>query len=65
MTDREWAKAFVGCKIKGTGIRFRETVDVLVNKLAQSREKSGCDSHEPDTNSPNPGPAERPHAQAA
>ena len=42
MTDLEWARAFVGCKIEGTGYRFAETVDVLVNKLAQVREEAGA-----------------------
>ena len=40
MTDLEWARAFVGCKIEGTGFRFNETVDVLVKKLAQVREEA-------------------------
>ena len=40
MTDLEWARAFVGFKIEGTGIRFNETVDVLVKKLAQVREEA-------------------------
>jgi hypothetical protein len=40
MTDLEWARAFVGCKIEGTGRRFAETVDVLVKKLAQVREEA-------------------------
>jgi len=40
MTDHEWARAFVGCKIEGTGFRFAETVDVLVKKLAQVREEA-------------------------
>src|ERR1019366_6302069 len=40
MTDLEWARAFVGCKIKGTGIRFGKTVDVLVKKLTQVREEA-------------------------
>ena len=39
MTDLEWARAFVGCKIEGTGFRFAETVGVLVKKLAQVREE--------------------------
>ena len=43
MTDLEWARAFVGCKIEGTGYRFAETVDVLVKKLAQVREEAGAD----------------------
>ena len=38
MTDLEWARAFVGCKIEGTGRRFNETVDVLVKKLAEVRQ---------------------------
>jgi hypothetical protein len=38
MTDLEWARAFVGCKIEGTGMRFNDTVDVLVKKLAQMRQ---------------------------
>jgi hypothetical protein len=42
MTDLEWARAFVGCKIEGTGYRFAETVDVLVKKLAQVREETGA-----------------------
>lgn len=42
MTDLEWARAFVGCKIAGTGIRFNETVDVLVKKLAQARQESAA-----------------------
>jgi hypothetical protein len=44
MTDREWARAFVGCKIEGTGLRFNETVDVLVKKLTEVREEAagGC-----------------------
>ena len=41
MTDLEWARAFVGCKIEGTGMRFSETVDVLVKKLAEVREEAG------------------------
>ena len=45
MTDLEWARAFVGCKIKGTGIRFGETVDVLVKKLTQVREEAADDFH--------------------
>jgi hypothetical protein len=44
MTDQEWARAFVGCKIAGTGRRFNETVDVLVKKLAQVREEAARDS---------------------
>jgi len=40
MTDLEWAQAFVGCKIEGTGRRFNETVDVLVRKLAEVREEA-------------------------
>jgi len=40
MTDQEWARAFVRSKIKGTGIRLGETVDVLVKKLAQVREEA-------------------------
>ena len=40
MTDLEWARAFVGCKIEGTGYRFSETVEVLVKKLAQVREEA-------------------------
>ena len=40
MTDLEWAKAFVGCKIEGTGIRFNDTVEVLARKLAQVREEA-------------------------
>ena len=40
MTDLEWARAFVGCKIAGTGFRFNETVDVLVKKLAQVRREA-------------------------
>jgi len=40
MTDLEWARAFVGCKIAGTGMRFNETVDVLVKKLAQVRQEA-------------------------
>jgi hypothetical protein len=42
MTDLEWARAFVGCKIEGTGIRFNDTVDVLVKKLAEVREETGA-----------------------
>ena len=42
MTDLEWARAFVGCKIEGTGYRFAETVDVLVKKLAQVREEASA-----------------------
>jgi hypothetical protein len=42
MTDLEWARAFVGCKIEGTGRRFNETVDVLVEKLAQVREETAA-----------------------
>jgi hypothetical protein len=38
MTDLEWARAFVGCKIEGAGMRFNDTVDVLVKKLAQVRQ---------------------------
>ncbi|MDR3677328.1 MAG: hypothetical protein P4N24_17705 [Acidobacteriota bacterium] len=45
MTDLEWARAFVGCKIEGTGRRFAETVDVLVKKLAQVREEAAGDFH--------------------
>ena len=41
MTDREWARAFVRCKIAGTGRRLGETVEVLVKKLAQVR-RDGC-----------------------
>ena len=37
MTDLEWARAFVGCKIEGTGRRFNETVEVLVKKLGEVR----------------------------
>ena len=37
MTDLEWAQAFVGCKIAGTGRRFADTVDVLAKKLAEVR----------------------------
>ena len=40
MTDLEWARAFVACKIAGTGRRFNETVDVLVKKLAQVRQEA-------------------------
>ena len=43
MTDLEWVRAFVGCKIEGTGIRFNETVDVLVKKLAQVRQEASAD----------------------
>jgi len=43
MSDQEWARAFVGCQIKGTGIRFGETVDVLVKKLAQVRQEAAGD----------------------
>ena len=43
MTDLEWARAFVGFKIVGTGIRFAETVDVLVKKLAQVRQEAAGD----------------------
>jgi hypothetical protein len=42
MTDLEWASAFVSGKFPGTGIRFNETVDVLVKKLAQVREETGA-----------------------
>jgi len=42
MTDLEWAKAFVGCKIEGTGIRFNDTVEVLARKLAQVREEAAA-----------------------
>ena len=37
MTDLEWAKAFVGCKLDNTGRRFNETVEVLVKKLQEVR----------------------------
>ena len=40
MTDLEWATAFVRCKIKGTGIRLGDTVDVLVKKLAEVRSEA-------------------------
>jgi hypothetical protein len=40
MTDLEWASAFVCGKFPGTGVRFNETVDVLVKKLAQVREEA-------------------------
>ena len=43
MTDQEWATAFVGCKIQGTGVRFAETVEVLAKKLAQAREEAVAD----------------------
>jgi hypothetical protein len=46
MTDLEWARAFVGCKIEGTGRRFNETVDVLVKKLAEAR-RDGCSAENP------------------
>lgn len=39
MTDIEWAKAFVGCKLPNTGRRFQETVEVLEKKLAEVREE--------------------------
>jgi hypothetical protein len=42
MTDLEWARAFVGCKIEGTGRRFNETVQVLVKKLAEAREETAA-----------------------
>ena len=45
MTDLEWARAFVGCKIEGTGMRFNDTVDVLVKKLAQVRQDTLRDFH--------------------
>ncbi len=40
MTDLEWARAFVGCRIKGTGIRFNDTVEVLVRRLAEVRQEA-------------------------
>lgn len=51
MTDLEWARAFVGCKIEGTGYRFNETVDVLVKKLAQVREEASGHMRPPETSS--------------
>jgi hypothetical protein len=52
MTDLEWARAFVRCKIKGTGIRLGETVDVLVKKLAQVREEAVADFKPPGSPEP-------------
>jgi hypothetical protein len=49
MTDLEWAKAFVSCKIEGTGSRFADTVDVLVKKLAQVRQEAAGNLHESGT----------------
>ena len=43
MTDQEWARAFVRGKIKGTGIRLGDTVEVLVKKLALVREEAARD----------------------
>jgi len=51
MTDLEWARAFVDGKFPGTGIRFNETVEVLVRKLAQVREEAGGDDHAAGTTS--------------
>jgi len=39
LTDEEWARAFVDCKIPNTGYRFGDTVAVLVKKLRQVREE--------------------------
>jgi hypothetical protein len=47
MTDLEWARAFVGCKIEGTGRRFNETVEVLVKKLAEAREETAANFKPP------------------
>ena len=49
MTDLEWARAFVGCKIEGTGLRFAETVDVLVTKLTLVRQEPSGNSLAPGT----------------
>ena len=51
MTDLAWARAFVGCKIEGTGRRFNETVAVLVKKLAQVREETAAYANELGTGS--------------
>jgi hypothetical protein len=48
MTDLEWASAFVGGKFPGTGVRFNETVDVLVKKLAQLRQEASGNSLAPE-----------------
>jgi hypothetical protein len=59
MTDQEWARAFVGCKIEGTGYRFAETVDVLVKKLAQVREEASAALPSRGTTDEHPGGAEQ------
>jgi len=65
MKDREWAEAFVGCKIAGTGIRFAETVEVLAKKLAQVREEAAGHSPASLRRSPHQGNPEPSHQQAA
>lgn len=40
MTDLEWARAFLGGEMKDAGIRFNETVKVLVKKLAEVRQEA-------------------------
>ena len=39
MTDEEWARAFMGCKLPGVGYRFQESVEVLAKKLRAVREE--------------------------
>ena len=65
MTDHEWARAFVGCEIKNTGIRFADTVDVLVKKLAQVRDEAAGELQPSGTKSENRGSPEPPQQQVA
>lgn len=60
MTDLEWAKAFVGCKIANTGMRFADTVNVLVKKLAQVRQEAAGGFPSPGTTSVHGGSPELP-----
>ena len=62
MTDLEWARAFVGCEIKGTGIRFNDTVEVLVNKLAEVRKEAASQAGAMGSANPNCRFAVRRHA---
>lgn len=45
MTDLEWSKAFVNGKLQRVGVRFNDTVQVLVDKLKSVREEA-CRSAE-------------------
>jgi hypothetical protein len=46
MKNLEWAKSFVGCKLEGTGKRFQETVDVLVERLEACSQAVGIEMRE-------------------